>query len=61
MLALHVLQERERLTQGTQRILDARLPVDLRRGKLRLEKRADGAGDVLCDYQDLLRDLLILL
>jgi hypothetical protein len=61
VLALDVLQKRERLTERAQGALDARLTVHLRRGKFGFEERADGFGNVLRDAQRFFGDVRVLL
>lgn len=51
MLALHVLEQGERLAQGPEGVLDARLAVDLGGSVLGFEKRADRPRDVLRDAE----------
>jgi hypothetical protein len=53
MVAVHVLQEGERLAERTQRVLDAGLAVRLGGRELRLEKGADRLGDVLRESENL--------
>ena len=61
MFALHILKQRKRLAECTERVLHAGLAVRLGRCVLRFEKRADGLRDVLDDAEHLLRNIFVLL
>ena len=61
VLALDVLQERQSLTEGSKRALDASLAVRFGRGMLRLEKGPDRSRDVLGDGEDFLWDVRLAL
>jgi hypothetical protein len=61
VLALHVLKQRERLAQGSEGVLDARLPVDFGGSVLGFEKRAHRSRDVLRDAERFFWNVSVLL
>jgi len=61
MLALHVLKQRERLAERSQRVLHTGLTVGLGRCIFRLEEGADGPRDILRQSKYLLGNLRVFL
>jgi hypothetical protein len=61
VLALHILQQRERLAERTERTLHTGFAVRLSRCVFRLEKRPNRFRDVLDDAEHLLWNVLVLL
>jgi hypothetical protein len=61
VLALHVLQQGERLAQGAEGVLDASLAIDLGRSVLGFEERSDRLRDVLSDAQRFFWNVCVLL
>ena len=61
MVALHVLEQGERLAERAERVLDAGLAVRLGGRELRLEERADRLGHVLRETQNLFGNVGVLL
>ena len=61
MFGFDVLQQRQCLTQGPERALDAGLPVGLRGCVLGFKQRAHGLSHVLRDFENLVRDVRLAL
>jgi hypothetical protein len=61
VLALHILKQRECLTERAERVLHAGLAVQLGRRVLRLEERPDRFRDVLGDAESFLWNARVLL